>query len=74
MGMDFRTGYNFLRDSMKLDHFNLYFRTTLFEKISITANTVWILIRPINMVWTLINMPGRAANSNWEGLHTEVFR
>lgn len=37
-GYGFSTGYNFLRDSMKLDPFNLYFRTTLFEKISITAN------------------------------------
>lgn len=39
-GFGFTTGYNFLRDSMKLDLFNIYFRTTLFEKINITANTV----------------------------------
>ncbi|MGB3154226.1 MAG: putative LPS assembly protein LptD [Chitinophagaceae bacterium] len=39
-GYGFSTGYNFLRDSLKLDLFNIYFRTTLFEKISITANTV----------------------------------
>lgn len=39
-GFGFSSGYNFLRDSMKLDAFNIYFRTTLFEKISITANTV----------------------------------
>ncbi|MEO6611410.1 MAG: putative LPS assembly protein LptD [Chitinophagaceae bacterium] len=39
-GYGFSTGYNFLRDSMKLDFFNIYFRTTLFEKISITANSV----------------------------------
>ncbi|MEP6701253.1 MAG: putative LPS assembly protein LptD, partial [Bacteroidota bacterium] len=39
-GYGFSTGYNFLRDSLKLELFNLYFRTTLFEKISITANTV----------------------------------
>ena len=37
-GFGFSTGYNFLRDSMKLDIFNLYFRTSLFEKISISAN------------------------------------
>ncbi len=37
-GYGFSTGYNFLRDSMKLDHFSLYVRTTLFEKISINAN------------------------------------
>jgi hypothetical protein len=40
-GYGFSTGYNFLRDSMKLDMFNLYFRTTLFEKISITANSLF---------------------------------
>jgi len=39
-GFGFTTGYNFLRDSMQLDPINLYFRTTLFEKISITANSV----------------------------------
>lgn len=39
-GYGFSSGYNFLRDSLKLDLFNLYFRTTLFEKISITANGV----------------------------------
>ncbi|MEO7923119.1 MAG: putative LPS assembly protein LptD [Chitinophagaceae bacterium] len=39
-GFGISSGYNFLRDSLKLDLFNLYFRTTLFEKISITANTV----------------------------------
>lgn len=38
-GYGFNGGYNFLRDSMKLDVFNLYLRTTLFEKISITANS-----------------------------------
>lgn len=38
-GYGFSTGYNFLRDSMKLDIVNIYFRTTLFEKISITAST-----------------------------------
>ena len=40
-GYGFSTGYNFLRDSLKLDLFNLYFRTTLFEKISITANSTF---------------------------------
>lgn len=39
-GYGFTTGYNFLRDSMKLDMISLYLRTTLFEKISITANSV----------------------------------
>lgn len=39
-GYGFNTGYNFLRDSMKLELINIYVRTNLFEKISITANTV----------------------------------
>ncbi len=38
-GYGLSTGYNFLRDSLKLDLINLYFRTTLFEKISITASS-----------------------------------
>jgi lipopolysaccharide assembly outer membrane protein LptD (OstA) len=37
-GYGLSTGYNFLRDSLKLDYINLYFRTNLFEKISINAN------------------------------------
>lgn len=36
-GYGFSTAYNFLADSMKLSIFNLYLRTTLFEKINITA-------------------------------------
>jgi len=36
-GFGFNSGYNFLRDSMKLDPFSLFFRTNLFEKINITA-------------------------------------
>jgi hypothetical protein len=39
-GYGLSTGYNFLRDSLKLDLISLYFRTTLFEKISITASSV----------------------------------
>ncbi len=38
-GFGLSTGYNFLRDSLKLDHISIYLRTTLFEKISINANT-----------------------------------
>ncbi len=40
-GFGFSSAYNFLKDSLKLEHFNLYFRTTLFEKISITANGIY---------------------------------
>ncbi|HEX5652856.1 MAG TPA: putative LPS assembly protein LptD [Chitinophagaceae bacterium] len=39
-GYGFSTGYNFLRDSLKLDPFNLYFRANIFEKINISANAV----------------------------------
>ena len=39
-GFGFNSGYNFLRDSLKLDPFSLYLRTTLFEKISITASGI----------------------------------
>lgn len=38
-GYGFSTGYNFLRDSMKLDYVNLYLRATLFEKIQINAQS-----------------------------------
>jgi LPS-assembly protein len=37
-GFGLSTGYNFLRDSLKLDYINLYFRTNLFEKININAS------------------------------------
>jgi LPS-assembly protein len=40
-GFGFSSGYNFLQDSLKLLPFNLYFRTTLFEKISITAQALY---------------------------------
>lgn len=39
-GYGFSSSYNFLKDSMKLEPFNIYLRTTLFDKISITANTM----------------------------------
>ena len=40
-GFGFNSAYNFLKDSMKLEPFNLYLRTTLFEKISITAQGIY---------------------------------
>jgi len=40
-GFGFSSAYNFLRDSMRLEPFNLYFRTTLIEKINITAQGVY---------------------------------
>src|SRR6185295_1824331 len=39
-GYGFNSGYNFLSDSMKLSPFNIYLRTTLLERISITASTL----------------------------------
>ena len=36
-GFGFSTGYNFIADSFKLSPFNFYLRSTLFEKINITA-------------------------------------
>jgi LPS-assembly protein len=36
-GFGFTSGYNFLQDSFKLQPFNLYLRSTLFEKLSISA-------------------------------------
>ncbi|MFL5739810.1 MAG: putative LPS assembly protein LptD, partial [Flavisolibacter sp.] len=40
-GFGFTSGYNFLADSMQLLPFNIYFRTTLFEKLNITAQAVY---------------------------------
>lgn len=36
-GFGFTSGYNFLADSFKLSNFNLYLRSTLFEKLNISA-------------------------------------
>lgn len=37
-GFGFNSSYNFLQDSLKLGDFSLYLRSTLFEKLNITAN------------------------------------
>ncbi len=39
-GFGFTGSYNYLADSFKLSNFNIYFRSTLFQKINITASTV----------------------------------
>jgi hypothetical protein len=39
-GFGFTSGYNFLQDSLKLSPFNLYLRSTLFEKVSLTAQAL----------------------------------
>ncbi|HEX8315747.1 MAG TPA: putative LPS assembly protein LptD [Flavisolibacter sp.] len=36
-GFGFSSGYNFLQDTLKLQPFSLYLRSTLFEKLSISA-------------------------------------
>ena len=36
-GFGFSSGYNFLQDSLRLQPFSLYLRSTLFEKLSISA-------------------------------------
>lgn len=38
-GYGFSTGYNFLRDSLKLDIISLYLRATILDKIQITAQS-----------------------------------
>lgn len=40
-GFGFTSGYNFLQDSLRLLPFNLYLRTTLFEKVNITAQALF---------------------------------
>jgi LPS-assembly protein len=39
-GYGFNGGYNFIADSFKLSNINFYLRSTLFEKINITASTL----------------------------------
>jgi hypothetical protein len=39
-GFGFNGGYNFIADSFKLSTINFYLRSTLFEKINITASTI----------------------------------
>lgn len=39
-GFGFNSSYNFIADSFKLQPFNLYLRSTLFEKINLTASAI----------------------------------
>ncbi len=41
-GFGFTSGYNFLRDTMKLENFNLYLRSTLFEKINLNMSALLV--------------------------------
>src|SRR5215203_4455927 len=45
-GFGFSSGYNFLQDSLKLQQFSLYLRSTLFQKVSVTAQA---LLDPYNV-------------------------
>jgi lipopolysaccharide assembly outer membrane protein LptD (OstA) len=59
-GFGFNGGYNFLADSFKLSNINLYLRSTLFEKINITAGA--------NLDPYLTNADGYRVNKYaWEG-------
>jgi lipopolysaccharide assembly outer membrane protein LptD (OstA) len=59
-GFGFTSGYNFLQDSMKLQPFNLYLRSTLFEKVSLTAQA---LLDPYQ-----VNQLGQPVNRfEWQG-------
>jgi hypothetical protein len=42
-GFGFTSAYNFLQETMKLQPLNLYLRTTLFEKVSISAQGLYSL-------------------------------
>jgi hypothetical protein len=44
-GFGFTSAYNFLRDSMKLEPFNLYVRSTLFEKINFNMSGTFVPYR-----------------------------
>ena len=41
-GFGFNSGYNFLRDTMQLENFTLYLRSTLFEKINLNMNAMLV--------------------------------
>jgi lipopolysaccharide assembly outer membrane protein LptD (OstA) len=41
-GFGFSSGYNFLRDTSKLENFNLYLRSTLFEKINLNMSAMLV--------------------------------
>lgn len=41
-GFGFTSGYNFLRDTAKLENFNLYLRSTLFEKLNLNMSALLI--------------------------------
>jgi hypothetical protein len=41
-GFGFTSGYNFLRDTAKLEPFNLYLRSTLFEKINLNMSALFM--------------------------------
>ncbi|MBO9565012.1 MAG: LPS-assembly protein LptD [Niastella sp.] len=66
-GFGFNGGYNFLADSFKLSNISLYFRSTLFEKINITAGA--------NLDPYKVNARGYRINEYaWKGGHFSLGR
>lgn len=66
-GFGFNGGYNFLADSFKLSNISLYFRSTLFEKINITAGA--------NLDPYRVNAMGYRINEYaWKGGHFSLGR
>lgn len=66
-GLSITSAYNFFADSMKLSPFNLSFRTTLFEKINITAGG---LLDPYE-----VNAIGQRVNKlYWKGSDFKIGR
>lgn len=71
-GFGFNGSYNFIADSFRLSNFSLYLRSTLFEKINITANANLdpyqrdtLTGRPIDRyVWKDKFSPGRITSGN----------
>ena len=60
-GFGFTSGYNFLQDSLKLQPFNVYLRSTLFEKVSLTGQA---LVDPYQIDTTTGTVINRYA---WQG-------
>lgn len=71
-GFGFNGGYNFMADSFKLSTFSLYLRSTLFEKVNITAGATldpYLVdqfgFRVNRYAWTAGKFsPGRITNGN----------
>lgn len=69
-GFGFTSNYNFLDDSLKLGNFNLYLRSTLFEKINLTASALMVPYqadsfgRPVNKLMINSGKLGRITTAS----------